>query len=119
GSVMATIDTSIVNVAMPQIRGELGASLQEITWVTTAYLIAMVLVMPLTGFLGSFFGQKRVYIASLVLFTIGSVLCGTARSLEMLGVWRIVQGIGGGAVPATEPAMRRQTVPPSGEGMAD
>src|SRR5678809_555785 len=73
GSVMATIDTSIVNVAMPQIRGELGASLQEITWVTTGYMIAMVLIMPLTGFLGSFFGQKRVYLASLVLFTIGSV----------------------------------------------
>src|ERR1043166_9408589 len=80
GSVMATIDTSIVNEAMPQIRGELDASLQEITWVTTGYMIAMVLIMPLTGFLGSFFGQKRVYIASLVLFTVGSVLCGTARS---------------------------------------
>jgi len=58
GSLMATIDTSIVNVAIPQIRGQLGASLQEITWVTV-YMIAMVLVMPLTGFLGSLFGQKR------------------------------------------------------------
>src|ERR1043166_7340888 len=96
GSLMASIDMSIVNVAMPQIRGELGASLQEITWVTAAYMIAMVLIMPLTGFLGSFFGQKRVYIASLVVFTIGSVLCGTARSLEMLGLWGILQGIGAG-----------------------
>jgi DHA2 family multidrug resistance protein len=118
GAVMATIDTSIVNVAMPQIRGELGASLQEITWVTTAYVIAMVLVMPLTGFLGSFFGQKRVYIASLVLFTIGSVLCGTARSLEMLVLWRIVQGIGGGALQPTQQAILRQTFPPSEQGMA-
>ena len=97
GALMATIDTSIVNVAMPQIRGELGASLQEITWVTTAYMIAMVLVMPLTGFLGALFGQKRVYLGSLVLFTVGSVLCGTARSLELLVAWRILQGIGGGA----------------------
>src|ERR1041384_1959089 len=118
GSVMATIDTSIVNVAMPQSRGELGASLQEITWVTTAYLIAMVLVMPLTGFLGSFFGQKRVYIASLVLFTIGSVLCGTARSLEMLVLWRIVQGIGGGALQPTQQAILRQAFPPAEQGMA-
>jgi MFS family permease len=118
GSVMATIDTSIVNVAMPQIRGELGASLQEITWVTTAYLIAMVLVMPLTGFLGSFFGQKRVYIASLVLFTIGSVLCGTARSLELLVLWRVVQGIGGGALQPTQQAILRQTFPPAEQGMA-
>jgi DHA2 family multidrug resistance protein len=118
GSLMATIDTSIVNVAMPQIRGELGASLQEITWVTTAYMIAMVLIMPLTGFLGSFFGQKRVYLASLVLFTIGSVLCGTARSLEMLVLWRIVQGIGGGALQPTQQAILRQTFPASEQGMA-
>jgi len=118
GSLMATIDTSIVNVAIPQIRGQLGASLQEITWVTTAYMIAMVLIMPLTGFLGSFFGQKRVYLASLVLFTIGSVLCGTARSLEMLVLWRILQGIGGGALQPTQQAILRQTFPPAEQGMA-
>jgi DHA2 family multidrug resistance protein len=118
GSLMATIDTSIVNVAIPQIRGQLGASLQEITWVTTAYMIAMVLVMPLTGFLGSFFGQKRVYLASLILFTVGSVLCGTARSLEMLVLWRIVQGLGGGALQPTQQAILRQTFPPAEQGMA-
>ena len=118
GSLMATIDTSIVNVAIPQIRGTLGASLQEVTWITTGYMIAMVLVMPLTGFLGSFFGQKRVYIASLVVFTIGSVLCGTARSLEMLVLWRILQGFGGGALQPTQQAILRQTFPPSEQGMA-
>ncbi|HVK87689.1 MAG TPA: DHA2 family efflux MFS transporter permease subunit [Kofleriaceae bacterium] len=118
GSLMATIDTSIVNVAIPQIRGELGASLQEITWITTAYMIAMVLVMPLTGFLGSFFGQKRVYLASLVIFTLGSVLCGTARSLEMLVLWRILQGLGGGALQPTQQAILRQTFPPNEQGMA-
>jgi DHA2 family multidrug resistance protein len=118
GSLMATIDTSIVNVAIPQIRGELGASLQEITWITTGYMIAMVLVMPLTGFLGSFFGQKRVYLASLVVFTVGSVLCGTARSLEMLVVWRIIQGFGGGALQPTQQAILRQTFPPAEQGMA-
>ncbi|HEY5943897.1 MAG TPA: DHA2 family efflux MFS transporter permease subunit [Kofleriaceae bacterium] len=118
GSLMATIDTSIVNVAMPQIRGELGASLQEITLVTTGYMIAMVLVMPLTGFLGSLFGQKRVYLASLAIFTVGSVLCGTARSLEMLVIWRIVQGLGGGALQPTQQAILRQTFPPEEQGMA-
>jgi DHA2 family multidrug resistance protein len=118
GSLMATIDTSIVNVAIPQIRGELGASLQEITWITTGYMIAMVLVMPLTGFLGSFFGQKRVYIASLVVFTVGSVMCGTARSLEMLVLWRIIQGFGGGALQPTQQAILRQTFPPAEQGMA-
>jgi DHA2 family multidrug resistance protein len=81
-------------------------------------MIAMVLIMPLTGFLGSFFGQKRVYIASLVLFTIGSLLCGTARSLEMLVLWRILQGVGGGALQPTQQAILRQTFPPSEQGMA-
>ncbi|NVB80253.1 MAG: DHA2 family efflux MFS transporter permease subunit [Kofleriaceae bacterium] len=118
GSIMATIDTSIVNVALPAIRGELGASLQEITWISTAYMIAMVLIMPLTGFLGSFFGQKRVYLASLILFTLGSVLCGTARSLEMLVLWRVLQGIGGGALQPTQQAILRQTFPPEEQGMA-
>jgi MFS transporter, DHA2 family, multidrug resistance protein len=118
GSLMATIDTSIVNVAMPQIRGELGASLQEITLVTTAYMIAMVLVMPLTGFLGALFGQKRVYVVSLVLFTAGSVLCGTARSLESLVLWRILQGLGGGALQPTQQAILRQTFPAHEQGMA-
>ncbi len=118
GSLMATIDTSIVNVALPSIRGELGASLQEITWISTAYMIAMVLVMPLTGFLGSFFGQKRVYVVSLILFTLGSVLCGTARSLEMLVLWRVLQGLGGGALQPTQQAILRQTFPPEEQGMA-
>jgi DHA2 family multidrug resistance protein len=118
GSLMATIDTSIVNVAMPQIRGELGASLQEITLITTGYMIAMVLVMPLTGFLGALFGQKRVYLASLAIFTIGSVLCGTARSLEMLVIWRILQGLGGGALQPTQQAILRQTFPAHEQGMA-
>src|SRR5256714_15145271 len=92
GSLMATIDSAIVNVALPNIRGELGASIQEITWISTAYMIAMVLVMPLTGFLGGFFGQKRVYLISMVMFVLGSALCGTARSLGSLIFYRILQG---------------------------
>src|ERR1044072_8358565 len=76
GSLMATIDTSIVNVALPSIRGELGASLQEITWISTAYMIAMVLIMPLTCFLGSLFGRKRACLAWLVLFPAAPLLCG-------------------------------------------
>src|SRR5436305_14115225 len=118
GSLMATIDSSIVNVAMPNIRGELGASIQEITWVSTAYMIAMVLVMPLTGFLGGFFGQKRVYLISMVLFVAGSALCGTARSLPVLVFYRILQGLGGGALQPTQQAILRQTFPAHEQGMA-
>jgi DHA2 family multidrug resistance protein len=118
GSLMATIDSSIVNVALPNIRGELGASIQEITWISTAYMIAMVLVMPLTGFLGGFFGQKRVYLFSMVLFVAGSALCGTARSLTSLVTYRILQGFGGGALQPTQQAILRQTFPPHEQGMA-
>ena len=118
GSLMATIDASIVNVALPNIRGELGASIQEITWISTAYMIAMVMVMPLTGFLGGFFGQKRVYLASMILFVGGSALCGTARSLGSLVFYRILQGLGGGALQPTQQAILRQTFPPHEQGMA-
>ena len=92
GSLMASIDSSIVNVALPQIRGAVGATIEEITWVSTAYIIATVLVMPLTGFLGTFFGQKRVYLASLVLFVLGSALCGLANSLPTLVFYRAAVG---------------------------
>lgn len=118
GSLMATIDSSIVNVAMPAIRGELGATLEEMTWVSTAYMIAMVVVMPLTGFLGSLVGQKRLYLISLALFVVGSALCGTARSLEMLTFYRVLQGLGGGALQPTQQAILRQTFPPHEQGMA-
>ncbi|HKE13609.1 MAG TPA: DHA2 family efflux MFS transporter permease subunit [Kofleriaceae bacterium] len=118
GSLMASIDSSIVNVAIPVIRGELGASIQEITWVSTAYLIAMVLVMPLTGFLGALFGQKRIYLLSLATFVAGSALCGTAHSLEALVVFRVLQGLGGGALQPTQQAILRQTFPPEEQGMA-
>jgi DHA2 family multidrug resistance protein len=118
GSLMAAIDASIVNVALPQIRGTVGATVEEITWVSTSYIVATVLVMPLTGFLGSFFGQKRVYVASLVLFVVGSLLCGVARTLPMLVAFRALQGLGAGALQPTQQAILRQTFPPHEQGMA-
>src|SRR3954452_11043050 len=118
GSLMAAIDSSIVKVALPQIRGAVGATIEEITWVSTAYIIATVLVMPLTGFLGSFFGQKRVYLASLVVFVLGSALCGLARSLPALVAFRAIQGLGGGALQPTQQAILRQTFPEKEQGMA-
>jgi DHA2 family multidrug resistance protein len=118
GSLMAAIDSSIVNVALPEIRGTVGATIEEITWVSTSYIVATVLVMPLTGFLGSFFGQKRVYVFSLVLFVIGSALCGVARTLPMLVAYRAIQGLGAGALQPTQQAILRQTFPPQEQGMA-
>jgi MFS transporter, DHA2 family, multidrug resistance protein len=118
GTLMATIDSSIVNVAVPHLRGAVGATVEEITWVTTGFVIASVLVMPLTAFLGRLFGQKRVYMAALALFVAGSALCGLARSLPTLVAFRIVQGFGAGALQPTEQAILRQTFPPKEQGMA-
>ena len=109
GTLMGAIDASIVNVALPHMRGAVGATLQEITWVTTGFAIATVIVMPLTAFLGRLFGQKRVYMSSLVLFVAGSALCGVAQTLPQLVFFRALQGSGAGALQPTEQAILRQT----------
>ncbi len=118
GTLMGTIDASIVNVALPHIRGSVGATLEEITWITTGFVVANVIVMPLTGFLSRMFGQKRVYLTSLVVFLLGSVLCGTAHTLTTLAVFRVLQGLGAGALQPTEQAILRRTFPPHEQGMA-
>jgi DHA2 family multidrug resistance protein len=118
GTLMGAIDASIVNVAVPHLRGALGSTVEEITWVTTGFIIATVLVMPLTAFLGRLFGQKRVYMFCLALFIVGSMLCGVARSLWTLVLFRVIQGFGAGALQPTEQAILRQTFPPEEQGMA-
>lgn len=118
GTLMGAIDSSIVNVAMPQIRSSVGATVQEITWATTGFVIATVLVMPLTGFLGRLFGQKRVYLACLALFTVGSFFCGISWNLPSLVFFRFLQGFGAGALQPTEQAILRQTFPPKEQGTA-
>ncbi len=118
GTLMGTIDASIVNVAVPHLQAGLGATVEQITWVSTGFIIATVLVMPLTAFLGRQFGQKRVYLFCLGLFVAGSALCGMARSLETLVAFRVVQGFGAGALQPTEQAILRQTFPLKEQGMA-
>jgi DHA2 family multidrug resistance protein len=118
GTLMGAIDASIVNVALPQIRGAVGATVQEITWISTGFAIATVIVMPLTAFLGRLFGQKRVYMISLAVFVAGSALCGIASSLPQLVLFRALQGFGAGALQPTEQAILRQTFPPKEQGMA-
>jgi len=118
GTLMGAIDSSIVNVAMPHIQGAVGATVQEVTWVTTGYAVSLVLLMPLTAFLGRLFGQKRVYMICLALFLAGSALCGTASTLPQLVGYRAVQGLGAGALQPTEQAILRTTFPPKEQGMA-
>jgi DHA2 family multidrug resistance protein len=118
GTLMGAIDSSIVNVAMPQLRSSVGATVQEITWTTTGFVIATVMVMPLTAFFGRLFGQKRVYLACLGIFVVGSFLCGLAWDLPSLVFFRALQGFGAGALQPTEQAILRQTFPPKEQGMA-
>jgi len=118
GTLMGAIDASIVNVAVPHLMGALGVTVEQVTWVTTGFVIATVMVMPLTGFLARLFGQKRVYLFCLVLFGVGSALCGMARTLPLLVLFRVIQGIGAGALQPTEQAILRQTFPPAEQGMA-
>src|ERR1700735_3681852 len=96
GVVSAIIDTTIVNVAITTIGGNLGASTDEVSWVATGYILATVIVMPLNGWLTAYLGRKRFYTASLIIFTVSSLLCGTATNITQLVIYRIIQGIGGG-----------------------
>lgn len=111
GSIMATIDTSVVNIALLHIQATYGATIQEVTWVTTSYLISVVLVMPLTAWLASVLGRKRMYIFSVIIFTAASALCGVSRTLGQLIAFRVLQGLGGGALQPVAQAIMRETFP--------
>jgi DHA2 family multidrug resistance protein len=118
GTLMGALDASIVNVAMPYIRANLGVTVTEVAWISTGYIIALVIIMPLTAWLGQRFGRKRVYMACLALFTVSSFFCGTARSLASLLFFRVLQGLGAGALQPTEQAILRETFPPRQHAMA-
>ena len=117
-AVMQVIDSSIVNVALPDMMGNLGASLDEIAWVSTGYILASVIVIPLTGFLGDLFGRKRYFVGSIILFTASSFFCGASGSLGALIFWRIIQGIGGGALMTVSQAVLFESFPTEEAGMA-
>jgi MFS transporter, DHA2 family, multidrug resistance protein len=117
-AVMQVIDSSIVNVALPDMMGNLGASLDEIAWVSTGYILASVIVIPLTGFLGDLFGRKRYFVGSIVIFTLSSFFCGASGSLGALIFWRIVQGVGGGALMTVSQAVLFESFPTEEAGTA-
>src|SRR6266513_3611365 len=117
-ALMQVIDSSIVNVALPDMMGNLGASLDEIAWVSTGYILASVIIIPLTGWLGDFFGRKRYFVGSIVIFTVTSFMCGASSSLSELVFWRIVQGMGGGALMTVSQAVLFESFPRREAGMA-
>ena len=93
---MEVLDTSIANVALPHIAGNLGASTDEGTWVLTSYLVSNAIVLPLGGWASSVLGRRNFFVLCIVIFTVSSFLCGAALSLPMLLIFRVIQGAGGG-----------------------
>jgi DHA2 family multidrug resistance protein len=117
-ALMQVIDSSIVNVALPDMMGNLGANLDEIAWVSTGYILASVIVIPLTGFFGDLFGRKRYFVGSILVFTASSFFCGASHSLGALIMWRIIQGVGGGALMTVSQAVLLESFPPEEAGTA-
>ena len=119
-AVLELVDTSIVNVAIPHMMGTLGATLDEITWVSTGYVVANVIVLPISSWLANWFGRRNYFALSIMLFVAASFLCGNADTLGSLVFWRIVQGLGGGGLISTAQATLFETFPPeeAGSGMA-
>jgi DHA2 family multidrug resistance protein len=111
------IDTSIVNVSIPSMMGNLGCTLDEIDWVITSYIVANVIVIPLTGWMAARFGRKRYFVTSICVFTTASLMCGASQNVEQLIFWRLVQGLGGGALVATSQAILVELFPPSKQGV--
>jgi DHA2 family multidrug resistance protein len=117
-SLLELIDTTIVNVALPQIMGNLGATLEDAGWLVTGYAVANVIILPMSGWLGDRFGRKNYFLASILIFTLASYLCGQATTLTELILFRILQGLAGGGLLSTAQAILMETWPREEIGMA-
>src|SRR4029077_4365820 len=115
---MEILDSSIANVALPHIAGNLSAGVDESTWVLTSYLLANAIRLPISGWFSSLMGRKNYYMASVALFTVSSFLCGFAPSLSWLLFFRILQGFGGGGLQPSEQSILADTFPTERLGMA-
>jgi DHA2 family multidrug resistance protein len=117
-TIMEILDTSVANVALPHMQGSFNAGQDEITWVLTSYLVSNAVVLPMTGWLGRFFGRKRFLITCITLFTLASLMCGAAPNLGSLIFFRVLQGMAGGALQPMSQAILLETFPPAEQGMA-
>jgi MFS transporter, DHA2 family, multidrug resistance protein len=115
---MEVLDTSIANVSLPHIAGNLSASQEESTWVLTSYLVSNAIILPISAWLSTVIGRKRFYMSCVALFTASSFLCGLAPSLGALIFFRVLQGVGGGGLQPSEQAILADTFPASKRGMA-
>ncbi len=117
-AIMELVDTSAVNVSLPYIAGNLSASVDEATWVLTSYLVSNAIVLPLSGWLASYFGRKRLLIMAVIGFTAASVCCGLAPTLPLLILFRVLQGAAGGSLQPTTRAILLETFPHEERGHA-
>src|SRR6476469_1456172 len=115
---MEILDTSIANVALPYMAGNLGVSNDESTWVLTSYLVSNAVVLPISGWIAGLVGRKRFFMACIGFFTLSSMLCGIAPSLPLLLFFRVLQGLGGGGLQPMAQAILADTFPPQQRGMA-
>jgi DHA2 family multidrug resistance protein len=115
---MEVLDSSVANVALPHIAGDLSAGVDESTWVLTSYLVSNAIVLPLAGWFSTLFGRKRFYMVCVAIFTISSFFCGASHSLGMLVFFRILQGAGGGAMQPISQAILVESFPKERRGMA-
>jgi DHA2 family multidrug resistance protein len=118
GTFMEVLDTSVANVALPHIAGNLSATPEQATWVLTSYLVANAIILPATAWLGRLVGRRRLLLTCIVVFTLASAACGAATSLGMLIVARVAQGIGGGALQPLAQAILLESFPPARRGVA-
>ncbi len=118
GTFMVVLDTTVVNVSLSHIAGSLSATVEEATWVLTSYIAANAIILPMTGWLASFFGRKRLLILSITTFTLASALCGIAPTLSILVVFRVIQGATGGVMQPLSQAVLLEAFPPHERGKA-
>lgn len=115
-AVMQLLDVTIVNVALTQVSGAIGATIEDVAWVITAYAIANVIIIPLTGFLAEYFGRKNYYLASIIGFTIASYGCASSTHLVELVGWRFAQGLAVGALLSISQSILFEAFPPKQRG---
>jgi len=118
GIFMSVLDATVVAVALPKLQAVFGATLNQVQWVFTGYLLAFAVIIPLVGYLADRYGIKRIYVTALVVFTGGSILCGLAWSTQSLIFFRILQGLGGGGLLPLATAMIFAAFPPQERGLA-
>src|ERR1044071_9297 len=117
-ALLELIDSTVVNVALNDIMGNLGATLEDVAWVVTAYAVANVIILPMNGWLSARFGRRNYFAFSIALFTVASFLCGNAGNIWELIIFRFIQGIGGGALLSTSQSILFETFKPEERGMA-